>query len=605
MDLKRVTQTLIVVFFLQIFFVVAKAEEAAITDADRDHWAFTPLQRPSVPSVVDVEWPQNAIDGFILSALESKGRKAAAAADRSTLLRRVKFDLLGLPPTPSETMEFQRDTRADAYLRLVDRLLDSPAYGERWAQHWLDLARFAETDGFEHDKVRKDAWQYRQWVIDALNSDMPYDRFVTLQLAGDLQDPASACATMFCLAGPDMPDLNEQDLRRHDKLNEITSTVGSVLLGLQMQCAQCHDHKYDAISQLDFYRLRGVFEDAVPAMKRDQPVLTLAQQSQPLTPRLYFRGELEAPGPVVQPRPPRIASLMECSDFDGGNPRQAFAEWLFDNKNPLAARVMANRVWQQHFGQSLCENPSDFGVIAGGPSHPDLLDWLACELRAGGWSLKHLHRTILLSATYQQASSLNERDSSDEEEYACFPRKRLEGEVIRDALLAVSGQLDYCYGGPSVMPPLPQELTSTLLKGQWQASPSEADHYRRSIYVFARRNLRYPIFDVFDRPDAGASCACREQSTTAIQSLQLLNSELAFVAAQRLRDRLLSEHAADLMQTNAIMNSLFMTTLSRSPTDRERTEFSRLFESQTQSLHDQLLVACLAVLNSSEFIYVD
>ncbi|HEX5105003.1 MAG TPA: DUF1549 domain-containing protein, partial [Pirellulaceae bacterium] len=262
--------------------------ERPITQADREHWAFRPIVRPPQPEVQDHAWPRNAVDRFILAKLEAEKIAPAGEAPRTTLLRRLALDLHGLPPSPEEIATFENDTRPDAYERLVDRLLAGPAYGERWAQHWLDLARFAETDGFEHDKVRPQAWKYRDWVIAAFNADMPYDEFVTWQVAGksstergsrnselgssSLPAPSSALPTTFVLAGPDMPDINDQAERRHNLLNEATATAGSVLLGLQMGCAQCHDHKYDPISQADFYRLRAVFEPAVPPLKRDVPV---------------------------------------------------------------------------------------------------------------------------------------------------------------------------------------------------------------------------------------------------------------------------------------------------------------------------------------------
>ncbi len=598
----------------------AEIDEEPITDYDRDHWSFLPILRPALPDVKLTGWPQADVDFFILGRLEAEGLRPAPPARRSTLLRRLKFDLLGLPPTPEEVTRFEQDDSPDAYARLVDRFLASPAYGERWAQYWLDLARFAETDGFEHDKVRKNAWQYRQWVIDALNADLPYDQFIRLQLAGDFTGrEEDAIATMFCLAGPDMPDINEQDLRRHDKLNEITSTVGAALLGLQMHCAQCHDHKYDPISQADFYRLRSIFEAAVPEMRRDRPVAMLSAQPAAVAPWLFHRGELHGQGPAVSPRPPRIASTaVAWSGFDTSQPRQALADWLFAPENPLTARVMAHRVWQHHFGRSLCENPSDFGLIAEGPSHPELLDWLATEFRRGGWSIKHLHRTILLSATYQQASHVDSakgdafaawqrtlEEDSENELYSRFPRKRLEGEIIRDALLAVSGQLNREYGGPSVMPPLPPEMLSTLLKGQWQASGQPAEHGRRSIYVFARRNLRYPIFDVFDRPDAGASCPRRDRSTTALQSLEMLNGELAFQSARHLRDRLWRERSTRHLSHAELIERLFLITLSRHPVPEESQRFTELLNAPSRDARENLLTACLALLNASEFIYVD
>ncbi len=599
----------------------SKVEETEIDEFDRDHWSFQPIKAPELPTVDTTAWVRNPLDVFILHGLEENGLKPTPRAKRATLLRRLKFDLVGLPPTPEELFAFENDSRPNAYELLVDRFLSSPAYGERWAQHWLDLARYAETDGFEHDKVRAGAWKYRQWVIDALNKDMPYDRFVTLQLVGDQTDNKDdAIATMFCLAGPDMPDINEQDLRRHDKLNEITSTVGAALLGLQMHCAQCHDHKYDPISQADFYRLRGIFESAIPTMKRDRPVLQLSEQEKSATPYLYFRGDLSNRGPQVEPKPPRIASSKSVHEaFDTGHPRQAFAKWLFRRDNPLTARVIANRIWQHHFGKSLCENPSDFGVVAVGPSHPELLDWLAFELSRANWSLKHLHRLIVSSATYQQASFVRPENVADQltfeatlkadpsnRLYSRFPRKRLEGELIRDALLTVSVQLNRESGGPSVMPPLPAELVKTLLKGQWKTDPDPRNHHRRSIYVFARRNLRYPIFDVFDRPDAGATCARRNRSTTAIQSLQMLNSKIVLQAATALRDRLL-QHSADYSATEfqTIIDELFLVTLTRRPSPNERDQLLAILNQEELPISQNLLTVCMAIINSNEFVYID
>ncbi|HWL74909.1 MAG TPA: DUF1549 domain-containing protein, partial [Burkholderiaceae bacterium] len=283
--------------------------EAPITDDDREHWAFRPLIRPEQPVVANAAWCLNPIDKFILAALEREGLSPMPPADRTTLIRRVTLDLTGLPPKPEEIDAFLADQSVDAYERLIDRLLASPAYGERWAQHWLDLARFAETDGFEHDKLRPQAWRYRQWVIDAANTDMPYDEFVRLQIAGDElkpDEPSAAVATGFGLCGPDMADINSQDERRHVLLNDMTATVGSVFLALQLGCAQCHDHKYDPISQADFYRLRAFFE---PALQLEETKFgrTLLTDSKPRQSYFWIRGDFRRQGPEVQPAFVRIA----------------------------------------------------------------------------------------------------------------------------------------------------------------------------------------------------------------------------------------------------------------------------------------------------------
>jgi hypothetical protein len=589
-------------------------DESPLVDSDRDHWSFQPIKRPELPAVAAPAWCRTAIDRFIVAKLENARLPPAPMATRRDWLRRVKLDLLGLPPTPDEIADFQADGHPDADARIIDRWLASPRFGERWAQHWLDLARFAETDGFEHDKVRENAWEYRDWVIAALNGDMPYDEFVRLQLAGDQsENTADRIATMFCLASSDMPDINNQELRRHDRLNELTSAVGSTLLGLQMHCAQCHDHKYDPISQADFYRLRAVFEVAVPELKRDKPFNVFEGDQRQSSARFYFRGELNQPGAKVQPAVPRIGvDARDALPQLGSNPRLQFSQWLFAEKNPFTARIIVNRLWQHLFGRGLMESPSDVGVIAGGPSHAELLDWLAGEMRRKRWSLKELQRQILLSAVYRQTSIATNGDEAwptrlqrdpDGRLYSRFPRHRLDGETIRDCMLAVAGLLNTQAGGPSVMPPLPESLTGTILRGQWKADTNADAHARRSIYVFARRNLRYPLFEVFDRPDAGASCPQRDRSTTAIQSLQMLNSELSLQCAVALRNRWQETFKGPPgAPTKDDVDRLFMLALARSPTASEITfmlEF--LGEGRLEAEH----AACLALLNASEFIYVD
>jgi hypothetical protein len=603
---------------------VPPIREIPITDSDRDHWAFRPIERPAVSAVKNAAWPLSPIDCFILARLEKDGFAGSPEADRGRLLRRATFDLHGLPPSPAELAAFSADERPDAYERQIDRLLSSTAYGERWAQHWLDLARYAETDGFEHDKVRSGAWKYRDWVIAALNADLPYDEFVRQQLAGE-----PSVATMFCLAGPDMPDLNDQLERRHIVLNELTAMVGSVLLGLQMGCAQCHDHKYDPVSQADFYRLRGVFESAVPKLKRDVHYLSLTEQKSPPPVRFWIRGDHRRPGAELSPGFPRIAS-PNASETEKSPSREDFAQWLLAEQNPLARRVIANRLWLQHFGRGIFDTPSDVGLINAGPTHPELLDWLATELSRGDWSLKQMDRRIMQSATYRQAGDISPSDAQSHEKtppYAHFPRRRLDGESIRDAMLAASGLVVRDHGGPSVMPPLPPELVGTLLKGQWIESPDEADHYRRSIYLFARRNLRYPIFEAFDRPDANASCPLRNRSTTAPQSLLLFNSEFSLLAAQHLAGEVIRDSGSD--EPASWIDLLYVRTLSRSPTEGERVTITNFVQGQAQRLAAEhratselalpagidiptdsyaaaaLVDACLAIFNASEFLYID
>jgi hypothetical protein len=706
--------------------------ERKIEDAERDHWAYLPITPLEPPDVDDPRWQQNGIDCFIKASLDRAVIKPLPRAGRATLLRRLYYDLTGLPPMPSEVRGFLEDDQPDAYEKHVDRLLDSPAYGERYAQHWLDLARFAETDGFEHDLVRPNAWRYRDWVIDALNRDLPFDEFLRLQLAGDELhpgDPQAAVATGFLLCGPDMPDINLQEERRHLVLNEMTATVGAVFLGMQIGCAQCHDHKFDAITIHDFYRLRTFFESAdvfrehpIPTpdeaaghakaeaawtaddrkgAKRRRALEELGRQrfreknpderpeleralaelnesereehdrlatrtdSLPQLPELprgrvfregdaraghvYLRGDFRRVGPIVERGLPRVLVPDAVGDCDAGAPaepppnRAALADWLTASGNPLTSRVIANRIWQWHFGAGLSSTPSDFGVMGAEPTHPDLLDWLARELVDGGWSLKRMHRLMVTSETYKLASSPFDSEWSDAETAAARQiwqvsresdadnelvwhrrRLRLEGEAVRDFLLAASDQLSPRRAGPGVRPPLPAEITSTLLKNQWNVTPEEKDHRRRSIYLFVRRNLRYPLFDVFDRPDANASCAMRHESTTATQSLSLLNSAFSLESARRLADVLLS---ASPSNRKAQIDHAYLSLFNRSASADEQRFAIEFLDRQVKLLqeeaaagaepsqpnaggeqerhHRALADFCLALINANEFVYVD
>ncbi|MGD9721957.1 MAG: DUF1549 and DUF1553 domain-containing protein [Pirellulales bacterium] len=732
-------------------------EERPITPAERDHWAYRPLGNFQPPVVSGPRFAAHPVDRFIAAAQSAAGVQPLPRAGKATLARRLWFDLTGLPPTPQELQAFLADDSPDAYEQLVDRLLASPAYGERWAQHWLDLARFAETDGFEHDFERPNAWRYRDWVIDALNRDLPYDEFVRLQIAGDELRPGdrdAAIATGFLLCGPDMPDLNLQDERRHVVLNEMTATVGSAFLAMQFGCAACHDHKFDPIRQHDFYRLRAFFEST--DIFRDHPVPTpeelairaAAEKARPpaeqqqderraaleeqgqrlfreknpdevpspkqilaeLTPEerkehaallrelhgkrvlpklsqgrivrdgsihaahFYLRGDFRQPGPVVECGYPRVledaASAATAAAQSTRQPRTALAAWLTAPEQPLTARVIVNRLWQWHFGVGLSATASDFGLMGAPPSHPELLDWLARHFVADGWSLKRMHRLLVTSETYQLAAAPFDVAWSAEEVAAAGTtwkasvardpenrllwhrrRARLDGEAIRDAMLAASGRLSLRRGGPGIRPPLAPEVTETLLKDQWKVSGDDEDHRRRSIYLFVRRNLRYPLFDVFDRPDTMASCALRHDSTTATQSLTQLNSAFSLDCARRLAGavladavlpgaRLAGETSADAARADATpavdgaigpaaIERAYLRVLSRSASDDEVRAGLSFIDQQSAALRaggraaDQLaqpepthsagdpfsraalVDLCLALLNSNEFLYVE
>lgn len=705
--------------------------EPPLTAADRAHWAFRPLAQVGPPAVANDNWCRTPIDRFILQKLEALGLTPQPEADRRVLIRRVSFDLTGLPPTPAEIDAFIFDTAPDAYDRLIERLLESPAYGERWAQHWLDLVRFAETDGFEHDVERPNAWRYRDWVIAALNDDLPYNEFIRWQLAGDEirpDDERAAIATGYLLCGPDMPDINLIEERRHNFLNDMTGTVGSTLLGLQVGCAQCHDHKFDPISQYDFYRLRAFFDVAdlfkdhpLPAPKSAAPppstgpavrlreltgeIQSLEESArkrleaenpdlQPtrddivkaLTPeerqshtaftaesdelkktikppeipqgrtmqelqsahkpsRVMLRGDFRREGPEVVPAFLRIANSMEASvlALEPGAPtrrRSQLADWITRPDNQLALRVIVNRLWQYHFGRGLVETSSDFGKMGAEPTHPELLDWLAAEFPRQEWSLKRMHKLIVTSAVYRQASRPTSvaggppdanwqkarQVDPDNRWLSRMNRQRLEGEAIRDAMLAASDRISPRRGGPGIRAPLPAEVASTLLHNQWKVSPDAEDHRRRSIYLFVRRNLRYPLFEAFDRPDTNASCPRRNRSTIAPQALILLNSEFSLSAARDLAGAILARKPAAPAQWISLA---YQCTLGRAPTQEEQDVAARFLERESAEIKrsgrqvselalpvpvpaaidpftaSALTDFCLALFNTNEFVYVD
>ncbi len=701
--------------------------ERPIAPAEREHWAYRPIAVVEPPTVADSRWNAHPVDRFLKAAMERRSVEPLPRAGKATLMRRVYLDLVGLPPTPREIREFLDDPSPMAYESLVERLLATSAYGERWAQHWLDLARYADTDGFEHDLVRPNAWRYRDWVIGALNRDVPFDEFVRLQLAGDLLRPGdadAAVATGFLLCGPDMPDLNLQDERRHVVLNEMTATVGSVFLAMQFGCAQCHDHKFDPIRQHDFYRLRAFFEpsdifrdhpvptaeelaarhaaeaavdpkfkqadarrheleelgrnrfreknpDEPPSLKQslaelseedrnehqalvselknapklpELPLGRVVRDGQPRASHLYLRGDFRQPGPIVHCGFPRVlADGNDGQTISGEPPRARLARWIASPENPLTARVIVNRLWQWHFGAALSAGASDFGVMGNEPSHPQLLDWLARRFIADGWSLKKMHRLLVTAQAYRTASTTFDHQWSVDEvgaakntwrsSQAVDPgnsllwrrqRTRLEGEAIRDCMLTAADRLSTRRGGPGVRPPLPSEVTATLLKDQWVVTGDDEDHRRRGIYLFVRRNLRYPLFDVFDRPDTNSSCARRHESTTAPQSLALFNSEFSLQCARWLAGVVARDQSRD--QASQI-EAAYLRVLSRAPTADEGRAGLEFLDAQARLLRregrtakelalpegnqgDPFAVAalvdfCLALFNANEFVYLD
>jgi hypothetical protein len=741
------------------WLAVARAADEGVPDRfDTDlhsHWAFQPVTRPAVPAVHKADRARNAIDAFVLAKLEAHGLELSAPADKSTLLRRVCLDLTGLPPSSEEVQAFLADVSPGAFETVVDRLLASPHYGERWARHWLDLARYAESEGFKADETRPNAWRYRDYVIRALNSDKPYDRFVREQIAGDElwpDDPDALVATAFNRHYPDESNARNLRQRRQEILNDITDTVGSTFTGLSYACARCHDHKYEPIRQADYYRLQAFFantaaRDDIPLVRpeeqqRHREQLARWEEStrairaeidrmaaphrraietdyfekypddirailekpegdrnplerqmawkarQYLDPKSHeyvgdddavagrLKGEMkkrwqelqnelkqfqhpgempvgtgmtdlgrEAPATYVLHRGfhdkpkeevqpgflPVIHTVRKASPASStpstSGRRSVLAEILTDPANPLPARVIVNRLWFHHFGQGIVGSPSDFGVKGERPTHPELLDWLASEFVAHGWSLKYLHRLMVTSATYRQSSAWQDaagRADPGNKLLWRYPRHRLEGEVIRDVNLAVSGLLNLKMGGPSVFPELPAGMPTP--RGGWTVNRDAEERNRRSVYVFVRRNTRYPMFDSFDMPDPHESCPRRNVTTSPLQALTLLNGQLSLGWAQSFAGRVL-EMAPDGVEQQIGM--AYVMAYARSPGVEERTaarEFFRrqrailaeravggeglalppLLSAESDVLHAATLVDfCHALLNANEFVYVN
>ena len=509
-----------------------------------------------------------------------------------------------MPPSQAETAEFLADRSPDAYPRLVERLLADPRYGERWTQHWLDVIRFAESEGFEYDRHLPGAWRFRDYVIRSLNDDKPYDRFIREQLAGDEIDPENhelKIAAGFHRLGAVRRNAGNQEVAgsRNEVLTERTDIVGAAFLGLTVGCARCHDHMFDAVRQKDYYRLQAFLaatrehnvilasEDEQAAWKKDTdavnerikelrdkskalpvvergPILAETARLETTLPpplptlcsiqndveertpiHVLERGNWDSKGEAVGPRALGVLLPDGAPELaaDIANPRTRLAAWVTEPGNPLTARVMANRVWLYHFGQGIVNTANDFGVNGGRPSHPELLDFLANQLVDKGWSLKHLHRLMVLSKTYRQDSrSPREKESveKDPENRLLwrFSRRRLEAEQVRDAMLAVAGRLNTTMGGPSVMLPVEQELVNLLYKPiQWRPADDSGEHHRRSVYLIAKRNLRVPFLEVFDQPPLQTSCSRRESSTHAPQALELLNGDFSNRMARSFADR--------------------------------------------------------------------
>jgi hypothetical protein len=681
-----------------------------ITEAERQFWSFQPIEKPDVPAVQHADRVRSPIDSFLLARLEERNATYAEEADKQKLLRRAYFDLVGLPPSPEEADAFLQDDSPDAYERLIDRLLDSPHYGERWGRHWLDIAGYADSEGAENDDIRPYAYRYRDYVIRSFNSDKPFDQFIREQLAGDeMVGPLKGdltsgqaeklIATGFLQMAPDRTGSAEDRKTAHNQLVADTlKIVSTSLLGLTVGCARCHDHRFDPISQDDYYRFRAIFEPALSranwqGKKRQVPWITdfdkreaelsyerqkqgvvlravedqlkklpqekretareafetpkaarseeqqqllvdsklnitlenveefdrrAAQELKRLANRrkaqqqrlgflqaiqekamartfLFVRGDPNDRGPEVQPGELTIlqdekgpAIPVNDSNLPSSGRRLAYAQHLTDGNHPLVARVIVNRVWMHHFGQGLSRTPADFGMEGDPPSHPELLDWLAAEFMENGWSLKHLHKLIMTSSAYRQGSRRTEELAHidpDNRLLGCFMLRRLEAEIVRDSILAVSGDLNRKPFGQPV--PVMIDPAGEIVIGFESLNagipvavvPMFGEEHRRSVYVQSRRTMPLTFMEMFDAPEMEPNCEARTTSTVAPQSLVLMNSPFILRQSMSFAERVREEAGKDVEQQ---VKRAWKLAFGREPTDEETADAVSFLKSQTE-----------------------
>src|SRR5262245_3259011 len=764
-------------------------KEKAITAEDRSWWSLRPPARRPIPNVTDERWKANPIDAFIKKSLDQNGLKPAPRADRNTLIRRAYLDLTGLLPSPAEVEAFVNDSSPRAYEELIERLLSSPHYGERWGRFWLDVARYADSSGYEHDFDIANAWRYRDYVIKSFNQDKPYNRFIIEQLAGDELDDRdydSLIATTFYRIGPRVR-YREKDnpYYRYEYLDDTIRTTFQGFMGVSVNCARCHDHKFDPITRMDYYRTMAMFfgnveydhklapqekvveyekarkevEDQVrplmrkvfeieapyrkaafekrlqrfpeeiqvavrtPEEKRTPGQKLLAAQivsldvdpdaaaNQNVT-SLYSRQRIKLsdadhavreklldqvedllkrmpaplpiaegvrdgdyrltpdgrgdeplpgkgnrfdygvaccfvpqPGRPYQPPPVYFAAngidvaedqksfVVEAGYLqalvngapqtshppktgDSSGRRSALAEWIVSPDNPLTARVMVNRIWHWHFGRGIVATHGKFGKQGAKPSHPELLDWLACEFIRQGWSVKQMHRLIMNSETYKMASGFSQADNLEKDPSNVylwrFPLRRLEAEAIRDVILSASGRINLQAGGQPFFPAIPKSVRESYLQGKWVMTAEEPSTWRRSVYAYWKRGLKYPMFEVHDQPDPNVTCEMRNTTTVPTQALTLLNNEFVLIQARNFAERVTREAGAD---SEKQIRLLYRIALSREP-ERKELEQSLAFLQKQREYHatrasvpDSALAALTdlahVMLNANEFVYIN
>ncbi len=727
---------------LLVVSLAGRSQETAAAGKAAEHWSFHKPVRPVLPDAGRLKYGdrvRNPIDAFALKKLEQEELVPAPRADKHTLVRRAYFDLLGLPPTPEQVAKFVRDSSADAWPKLIDELLKSPHYGERWGRHWLDVARYADSGGYETDIYYRNAWRYRDYVVKSFNDDKPYDRFVQEQVAADeiwpdnldlqprrvyivseekRQHLEARLGTGFYALGPQIHESGlDAGKLRYEQLTDWVDATGSVFLGLTIGCARCHNHKFDPITHRDYFGMQAIFAGSVEAeaplltameiadWKQNYPKilavdearrayrlfekktagrkLTLeeAQQRRQLleniaqgvlqlperaasVPSSPYDGLMEVPtatvlghehrelakpvhllqrGELSRPRqkidaalPVTLAAATGCKPSLPGpfGSRKQLALWLTQPDHPLTARVMVNRIWHWHFGRGLVATPNDFGAMGRPPTHPELLDWLASEFVAQGWSIKKMHRLIMLSSTYQMSSrsstSADLRRDPDNRYLWRMNRRRLEAEALWDCVHAAGGTLNLQMGGRPVVPPLADdEIAALREKWHWPVAADPRQHTRRGMYILVRRNFRFPMFEVFDGPVTSVSCPARDVTTVAPQALWSLNNRSVFRQAQAFAGRVLKE-AGD--NPEHFLDRAWLIALARPPSAQEKREGLTLLDTlarragksgsgrpthvpldhppkELMALPPERAAAlvqfCLALYNVNEFAFVD
>ncbi len=598
-----------------------------------EHWAFQPVRHVKPPVSRD-SWVDTPIDAFVLAKLQQHHLSPNPEASRIELIRRVTFDLIGLPPTPEAVQTFLNDKSDDAYEHLVDRLLESRHYGERWARHWLDLARYADSDGFEDDRDRPFAYKYRDYVIRSFNEDKPYNQFLLEQLAGDEIDgnkPDNLIALGFLRNGPTITNQHTEKIRV-DEVDDMVSTTGAVCLGITIGCARCHDHKFEPITQRDYYRLFAVF-DNVEKVDDNEIMHVRDPATPPRKTHVMLGGDCNRPGAEVQPGVPAVLDngkamfpAATAAPNGGAGRRLALADWIVDPENPLTARVIVNRLWMYHFGRGLVNSPSNLGLSGDAPTHPELLDYLADELVRHDWKLKRLQKMIVMSATYRQSSAYDPVKAgvdSAGEWFWRYPLRRLEAESIRDAILVASGNFNVHMFGPGIRPKIPVSIVAGGSKDKWpQVDQEGPNEWRRSLYIFVKRSLMVPMLEGFDAPSSTQTCERRMTTTVSTQALVLMNDEFSNHQAEAMAARVISEVGDDASRQ---VERAYWLALSRPPTEDQRRTAMRFVEQRFQAgrrqlvdqrvstdanTYDQLRRRALADLchvlfNSNEFVYVN